>query len=112
MPNFREPLAIAAQDRRATSSEDREHSGLQRYKACQFTRRMIIAPYVCCVRDEVIPSRGEIAAARATIGQKPVIGSGHGHGATPAPLPEGCLRCPLQGQAALCMSSAFLMTMA
>jgi len=50
---------------------------------------MIIAPYVCCVRDEVIPSRGEIAAARATIGQKPVIGSGHGHAATPAPSAWG-----------------------
>jgi hypothetical protein len=47
MLNFGEPPAIAAQNRRATSSEDREHSGLQRYKACQFTRRMIIAPYVC-----------------------------------------------------------------
>ncbi|MET0650951.1 MAG: hypothetical protein ABWY63_00435 [Hyphomicrobiaceae bacterium] len=65
--------AIAAQNRRATSSEDREHSGLQRYKACQFTRRMIIAPYVRCLGEEVIPSRGEIAAAPATIGQKPVI---------------------------------------
>ena len=95
MLNCREPLAIAAHDRRATSSEDREHSGLQRYKACQFTRRMIIAPYVSCVRDEVIPSRGEIAAARATIGQKPVIGSGHGRGATPAPTARAAPNCPL-----------------
>jgi hypothetical protein len=74
MLNFGEPLAIAARHRRAISSEDREDSGLQRYKACQVTRRMIIAPYVCYEGEQVIPSLGKIAATCATIGQMPVIG--------------------------------------
>jgi hypothetical protein len=56
MLNFGEPLAIAARDCRATSSEDREDSGLQRYKACQFTRRIDHRSIVFCVGGPVTPS--------------------------------------------------------
>jgi hypothetical protein len=110
MLEFGEPLAIAARHRRATSSEDREDSGLQRYKACQVSRRMIIAPYVCYGGEDVIPSRGEIAATCATIGQKRVIGPRHGCDAT---QPVGWAphqRCLPEGHSALRISSAFLMT--
>jgi hypothetical protein len=63
------------------------------------------------VGEEVIPSRGEIAATPATIGQKPVIENNpwlmrhtpRGWAATLVCLPEE--------QPALGMSSAFLMTM-
>jgi hypothetical protein len=112
MLNFGEPLAIAARNRRATSSENREDSGLQRYKACQVSRRMIIAPYVCYGGQEVIPSRGEIAATCATISQKRVIGCGswlRRHTPRSEARPRLCLP---EGQFAPTMSSAFLMTMA
>src|SRR5262245_6556464 len=63
-------------------------------------------------RDEVIPSRGEIAAACAIIGQKPVIGGQPCRYRHTARRLSSALALPAGRASAPPMSSAFLMTMA
>ena len=68
--------------------------GLQRYKACQVTRRMIIAPYVLFAGTTALPLAGVFKASRALHQSQLVIAVQHGCCTAPAARPSSARISP------------------